>query len=246
MAPDLSVKGSRRTPGRAYLRVGVAVGAAVGAAVLSALLFGVPSAGARGAATIKVTRCPTSYGVTGEHGPAIPATITTFVNAAGLRAYSNGWTTTLGPVGWHCSGGVGADGNRELSVLPPYVSQPSSSAAAITVDRQWNGVAISTACSFFPELARGYGVPCRVIPRRELVDRLSGHAVAFEDPPGVQGTGNPSGGAMPANGVVAYSYEGSSSARRQLTVGDATCALPQRQHALCTAILDDFLSRWSR
>lgn len=154
--------------------------------------------------------------------------------------------TTLAPAGWHCSGGVGADGNEELTVLPRYVARESTAAAAVTVAHQWNGVAIYTACSFFPELGRGYGVPCAAIPKREQIYRLSSHSVAFEDPAGVRGTGSPSGGAMPANGVVTYGCEGNIAKTRQLTVGEATCTLPARQHSLCTSVLNDFLSRWMR
>jgi hypothetical protein len=209
-------------------------------------LVAAPTVAATSAARVPVTRCPTSYGVPSGHGPAIPKTVAVNVNATGLRAYSNGWLTVIAPAGWHCSGGVGADGNEDLTVLPLYVSQESAAAAAVSGSRQWNGEAIYTACPFFPELERGYSAPCPAIPKRELIDRLSARTVAFEDPPGVRGTGGPSGGAMPANGVVSYAYQGSNPKTKQLMVGSATCTLPQGQHSICTRVLNDFLARWTK
>jgi hypothetical protein len=194
---------------------------------------------------LSVVRCPTSYGTPTGKSPAIPATVTVSSSARNLAAYSNGWMLALAPRGWHCSGGVGADGNEGLTILPPYVSTVTAAAAAVTAFHQWNGVAVYTACPFFPELARGTSFPC-AISRRELVGRLGARDVGFEDPPGVHGSGDPSGGALPANGVVAYTYVGTKPSNAQITVGSETCTLPKAQHAACTAVLNDFLGRWKR
>jgi hypothetical protein len=56
----------------------------------------------------------------------------------------------------------------------------------------------------------------------------------FEDPIGVSGVGDPSGGPYPANGVV--TYNGTSAT-------EATCTLPESDHALCTVVLNDFLRK---
>lgn len=213
----------------------------------SALAATAAASPSRVSVRLDVIRCPTSYAVAGQKGPPIPRAVLVHAQSAiapHLAAYSNGWLTILAPRGWHCSGGVGADGNEVLDALPRYVSTPSSAAAAVEAARQFNGVAVSTACPFFPELVRGYGFPCSPIPARELVTRLSARTVAFEDPPGVHGTGQPSGGSMPANGIV--TYVGDTPRQPQFSVGGETCTLPKSQHSLCAAVLNDYLVRWKR
>jgi hypothetical protein len=91
------------------------------------------------------------------------------------------------------------------------------------------------------------GVQCPQRPTGESVVRLSKTAVAFEDPPRVKGTGNPSGGPLPANGVVVYKARpGRSAAGTPDTTGflfEETCVLPASEHTLCTALLNDSLTR---
>lgn len=64
-------------------------------------------------------------------------------------------------------------------------------------------------------------------------------AIAFEDPPGVHGTGNPSGGQNPANGVVIYSAGPPDQALVE------TCTLPNHSHTQCAAVLNDFTARYT-
>jgi hypothetical protein len=88
------------------------------------------TANARDAASLAVTHCPTSYGGGNPTPPKIPRRLV--VPSPRLAFYSNGWITVLAPRGWHCSGGVGSDGNQSFEVLPPYVSQVTPQAAAVT------------------------------------------------------------------------------------------------------------------
>jgi len=80
------------------------------------------------------------------------------------------------------------------------------------------------------------------LPRRaalaESVEQLGGGVVGFEDPPGVAGDGNPSGGPYPANGVMTY-YSGDQNGSWM-----ETCTLPSAEKALCTAVLDNFVSAY--
>jgi hypothetical protein len=195
------------------------------------------SASARDATALAVTHCPTSYGGGNPTPPKIPRRLV--VPSARLAFYSNGWITVLAPRGWHCSGGVGSDGNLSLSVLPPYVSQVTPQAAAVTASRDSSGQAASDACPFFPEFDYP-GLPCTKIPARERVTRLTARSVAFEDPPRVTGDGWPSGGPYPANGVVIARESKSQGAG----ANKETCTLPQSEHALCAAILSDFRRRY--
>jgi hypothetical protein len=63
--------------------------------------------------------------------------------------------------------------------------------------------------------------------------------VLFEDPPGIAGSGWPSGGADPANGVV-----GLVGSPENELVYRSTCTLPASEHAICTASQNDLISRY--
>jgi serine/threonine protein kinase len=76
-------------------------------------------------------------------------------------------------------------------------------------------------------------------PAQEEVTMLSGSVAAFEDPAGVRGTGVPSGGANPANGILTYA-SGAATPASYLS----TCTLPEHDHSLCTAVLNDVLKRY--
>jgi hypothetical protein len=125
-------------------------------------------------------------------------------------------------------------------VLPPYVSQVTTQAAAVTAYVAWNARAASPdTCTFFPELIAD--LPCySKIPAREQVTRVAAYSVLFEDPPGVRGNGFPSGGPYPAASLLMVHPKGSS---QPIAAHQETCTLPQVQHALCTTILSDFRRR---
>ena len=198
---------------------------------------------------LPVVRCSTPPSVSGflpqfrrsgfPHGPRAAVSVSL---GRRLAFYSNGWLTLLAPRGWKCSGAVGATGHLYVSVLPPnarsqvvYVSKRTPAVTA-EIPSPDTGEVGGLACPFFPGAAPQPGwAHCPGIPTSERVVRLGPDAVAFSDPPYFRGTGNPSGGPYPANGVVVY---------RKAHAALATCTLPSVEHAECTAILNDFLARY--
>jgi hypothetical protein len=74
-------------------------------------------------------------------------------------------------------------------------------------------------------------------PAEEQSTQLSSTVVAFEDPPGVAGDGDPSGGPYPANGVMIY---GPGSVMDGSWI--ETCSLPASDHSLCNVSLNEFVS----
>jgi hypothetical protein len=71
----------------------------------------------------------------------------------------------------------------------------------------------------------------------ESVETIGDGIVGFLDPPGVKGSGAGSGGTYPANGVATFHGGGNGDEASYIE----TCTLPDSDHALCTAALDDFV-----
>ena len=88
-----------------------------------------------------------------------------------------------------------------------------------------------------PSSSRG----CTAHTPQEVVHHVSPTVVEFEDPPGVTGDGFPSGGTYRARGVMFYDAPPGKFA----SGGTATCTLPEADAALCVAILNDFVQRYS-
>ena len=229
-SPALPVPGARRP--RSALAAALVVAIAIVAAVAV-------TATASGATTVSVpvVRCPTLFGIQGQHRH-VPATIT--VSAAGpthgLDAYTNTEIYLLAPRGFHCSGTVAADGGTEVIAWAPHSPKPvaqHSRGAALTlnIDPACAGCRAADACPFFTAFARQLGFPCTSgVPAGEKVSHPSRTLALFEDPPGVAGSGWPSGGPDPASGVVGLN--GSPAAHA--SVYRSTCTLPQADHAICT------------
>jgi hypothetical protein len=97
--------------------------------------------------------------------------------------------------------------------------------------------AASGACALFSDAKLPWGCQLHQ-PPGEVITRLSNVAVAFEDPPHVHGTGDPSGGVLPANGVMVYRPSPSSG----FPFFEETCVLPVSEHAVCTVLLNDVLA----
>lgn len=203
---------------------------------------------ARPTVVLRVVICPTTYGLTYSKAErtqttrSLPVPVRSAI-APRLTVYAVRWrafSAVLAPSGWHCSGGVGADGNIGVYALPPHVSQVTGRAPAVTAYWYANGVAASTACPFFPNTFTGI---CPKVPARERVTRLDPHSVGFEDPPGVKGSGWPSGGSLRARGVLT-ARRGTTKSPYETNV--ETCTLPESEGALCTAALNDFLERYHR
>ena len=195
--------------------------------------------------TVPVVRCHTVFGVAGVI-PRLPATLRldTAAPAGNLAAYTNTAIFLIGPRGLHCSGIVAADGGQQVTAWATGAGPPSRhgrvAALTLTLDPACAGCRADDACPFFAAFARTLGFPCATgVPAGERVVRPSARVALFEDPPGVAGSGWPSGGPDPANGVVVIHLPVSSGA-----VYRATCTLPATAHAICTASLNDALSRY--
>ncbi len=100
--------------------------------------------------------------------------------------------------------------------------------------------AAGQACPFFAGAAATYendlGRACHSRPSSESVQPIKAGVVGFEDPPGLEGDGIPSGGQESANGVATYSPS--------LPSYLVTCTLPANLHALCTTVLNEAITSY--
>jgi hypothetical protein len=196
---------------------------------------------------VGVVACQTSFGVTPDSMPDMPKTVTVEGAPAGaaMSGYSNGFVTVVGPARWSCHSQVGADGNVTVTVFPndqgplngkPFIAQDGQQIEAVIPFSL--GVKSVLVCPLFPQAAATAYAPCPSAPAGEFVTRRSETVVEFEDPPGVAGDGNPSGGSYPALGVMVYDQ-----ATESRYGAEESCTLPEAQHAVCTAVLQDFVVR---
>jgi hypothetical protein len=154
----------------------------------------------------------------------------------------------LAPRDWQCLVTVGADGGTSVEVFAPNIRDADRAEISAVSDSACQGCVFDTVCALVPNAAADLhyqSVPCsHVRPAAEHVIWLKGSPqsrgdindiVAFEDPPGVMGDGLPSGGRNPADGVLLYQV-----GEQGGQASSETCTMPQTQHSLCTAILNDF------
>jgi hypothetical protein len=210
---------------------------------------------------VPVVECPTTYGVVGGSLPnaPLPSRITVDLPsnvAAQLSYYSNrtrNLTPVLGPKNWHCSVAVGADGSTGVDLWPSGTAEATSGTAGqpgvlAASDAACQGCVYVTVCAFVTNAGQqlGYadgGIPCRPRPTTESVDWIAGSAsstgpvvhdvIGFEDP------------TLPdaRNGIVLYDYSTNLNGGPGGSASQETCTLPEAEHALCTAILNDFDNR---
>jgi serine/threonine protein kinase len=211
--------------------------------------------------SLPVVACPTSYGI--EPAPAsknLPSTLTVSVPAdleSQLSVYGDeaGIMDLIAPSGWDCTASFGADGSGGESIIPPGEilpqgnSLPAGSEVEAIVGSQnggCQGCADSQACPFFATAAENDPSNCTDTspPSGEEVTQLASNIVGFEDPPGLAGNAVPSGGAYPANAVMTYTQDPAGSTGNFTSSWFETCTLPYSQQALCTAVLNDFASRY--
>jgi hypothetical protein len=192
-------------------------------------------------AVLPVVRCPTTFAA--GMPPRTPAhlTISSATATSGLAAYTNTWEYLLAPTGMRCSGFVAGDGGSSVQVWPRGSAEPShdSRGAGLTlfIAPACASCRAAEACPFFAAFARSRGFPCsEMIPLEEQDYRLRRNITLFEDAPGVRGSGWPSGGIDPANGLVGIGEHG--------LVFRSTCTLPSGEHALCTTGLNYLVERW--
>jgi hypothetical protein len=212
-------------------------------------------------AVVPVVECPTTYGVVGGTipNPPLPTSITVNLPsgvATKLSFYSNQTRTltpVLGPKNWHCSVAVGADGSTGVDLWPSGTAEAASGAAGqpgvqAASDSACQGCVYATVCGFVSTAGEqlGYadaGIPCRPRPTGESVDWITGSAsspgtvvhdvIRFEDPTLPD----------PRNGIVLYHYSTNLNGGPGGSASQEICTLPSAEHALCTAILNDFDNR---
>jgi len=161
------------------------------------------------------------------------------------RVIGDGSISVLAPRMWKCDATIGADGSEAMKVIPQTTGPaPSKLGQAVNVEAipACQGCIAALVCPLFPSVLRSWPeLACEKSPPKELVMHPNATTAFFEDPPGVSGVGDPSGGAYPANGVLIYS--GTSENGAAGSAAKMTCTLPESDHALCTVVLNDFLRK---
>jgi hypothetical protein len=212
-------------------------------------------------ASLPVVVCETTTGAP-TTTTSLPGSVSVSVPASdgqqgNLAVYTDetGGLMLVGPtVGWTCNGSFGADGSGWLALAPVGTAvpaaaagtswhlSPSSTTQAIVATESGASTVqgAGLACPLFGDAQaatrQDLGKGCAVSsPAEERVVRTSSVEVGFEDPPGVAGVGNPSGGQNPANGIVLYQPKPT-----EPTGYQATCTLSVAQRDLCTAVLSHF------
>ncbi len=195
--------------------------------------------------SLPVVSCPTSLGIDRpavqlprSRAAAVPRAL-----AAGLSVYADtqGIMELLGPKGWNCTAAYGADGSGGITVYPAGAGPSSPVAIAGSETSACVGCTLAQACRLFPSAAQawrstfGQACPARP-PAAETVVAIAAGIVAFEDPPGVKGDGQPSGGQYPASGVMTYHPSAQDGSWQE------TCTLPAGEKNVCTAVLNTFVS----
>lgn len=211
---------------------------------------GVPTPEAALTAHIPELLCPTTYGLAGKSPPPIPATQTATLTpgvAALVSYYANGALTLLGPKGWRCDATVAIDGSAYMAITPPGQEPASASApiegpavTASATGRCVNCVAL-LACSLFPEARDLFTDPVTLCPSAypigERVTRAGPQSAEFIDPPGLRGSGSPSGGRYRAIGFIVFN-PGSAAGGRGPSAVKVTCTLPDTMGDICDELVE--------
>jgi hypothetical protein len=202
---------------------------------------------------IPTVTCPTSFDVPGATMRPVRTNMTATVTpglAALVTFYSNGVLILLGPKGWHCAARVRADGSASMTITPPDQPTPSGipSPGEVAVTGSMGGSCVrciaAIACSLFPEAWALAGQADRscptTLPAGELVTRPFPRSVVFEDPPGVAGTGEPSGGRYRALGLLIF--DAGTAAGGNGHVGPSalklTCTLADAMAQVCDELIE--------
>ena len=216
-----------------------------------------PAAAATVSAQLSQVVCPTTYGNQPTGTPSLPSTVaksvpSSLVNQIAVYTDAQGQMQIMAPTGWACSASIGADGSSELAAFPEGQPSPMSPGSTPDTGEQVVGSQASacSSCNYaqttpvFTAAANQCSIDYAGNPSAcpgpyagESIDPIGDGIVGFLDPPGVKGSGAGSGGAYPANGVVTY-HPGSDGSQPSYI---ETCTLPDSQHSLCTAALDDFV-----
>ncbi len=249
--PPASPAGS--VPAATAATAAPAASAAAPVASTPAATLAAPTPEAGRTARIPVVACPTTFGLPDESMGAIPATMTATVTqavAAQVTFYANGTLILLGPKGWTCEGAVGVDGSASMVITPAGqpipTGSPSPDRQAVTAftGGACVGCIATMACGLFPEAWKLFdqpGLSCPTTsPAGELVRRPLPSSAVFEDPPGVAGTGDPSGGRYRALGLMVFDpgTEAGGSGADLPSALKITCTLPDTMAQICDELVE--------
>jgi hypothetical protein len=195
------------------------------------------------AATVPVSRCPTTYGVPPGSTPRFPSTQRVPGSAAalgGLRLYATRGLSVLAPAGWRCHALQAADGGIAVTVR---ARRPAGGVVAATREPACVGCIGDLACGYFPAATKLAVAGCpSTPPPGERTTTLSRHVVAFSDPPGVRGGARGLGvtppAALPTRGIVVFRP----GARPYAAA--VACALPAARSGTCTTVVHAYLARY--
>ena len=203
-------------------------------------------------ARIPVVTCPTTFGLPDETMAPVPSTMTATVSAAvaaQVAFYSNGTQTLLGPRDWHCAAAVGVDGSTSMTITPPGQATPTGSpppdqqSVTAFTGGACVGCIATMACGLFPEAWKLFdqaGSACPTTsPPGELITRPMPRSAIFEDPPGVAGTGDPSGGRYRALGLLVFDPGTAGGSGTDMPSAlKITCTLPDAMAQVCDEIVE--------
>ena len=192
-------------------------------------------------ATLPTRKCKTLDAL---ERPAVPldAETTVPVAEAGLEdfaAFTNtSGTLVIGPKDWKCDSTIYVDGGEKIG-LTPDGSDPFKDSAEIgityEVSSACQGCIAAEICAVMPNAPvvtqyANIGVGCdRKKPLKEELTPIGDLSVLFEDPPGVQGQGDPSGGRVKSVGMLTYSKSRGSQ--------QVTCAVPEDLQGSCPSVI---------
>jgi len=216
---------------------------------------------------VPVVECPANYGVpegiSSAQSSGTKSAPVSSVSGRKLAYYTDTMRfipTILGPRGWKCSAGVGADGGWSINIYPkgassngPMGIHANGPACALCV--------LDVVCPLIPHAAMelSYQEQCSLarIPK-QIVSWMVGSpkfsssgndVVRVVDPPGVKGFLAHSGGLYADSGVLLYFwgapvyYFGYPSGRGASAAMTISCILPNSDLFLCNSILTTFSQR---
>lgn len=199
------------------------------------------SSAGSGFASLRTKKCPTSEGMDRPDVP-LEETTTVPVSPLGLEGFVAFTNTTgsvlIGPRNWKCSSTVAVDGGETIA-LTPDGSNPFEEGAELgityDVSAGCQGCMASEICAVLPNAPvvlryADMGVGCdRNKPLKEKLTPIGDLTVMFEDPPGVKGQGDPSGGSVSSIGMLTYS--------EYLGTRQVSCAVPDELAASCPSVV---------
>ena len=206
---------------------------------------------------VPVRVCQTSYAISPEgrgKSPRIPKTwhvAEPFDIASQVAMYvdTESFEHVLGPRGWSCSAAYAGDGGGGMTIVPPG-SNPNrvgSTGISVTEVPACYYCLLSLVCPYFKTARKAFysaypfgsdAAMCR-LHRGVIVSDLWPHFRRVDDPPGVKGAEEPSGGPYWALGITYFQGNQRSFGPSQGSYV-ITCTLPSWEHALCYGSLDWF------